>query len=43
MDPIQLDENGMITIPEKPGLGFEWNPDGIAKFTSGMELTASTI
>lgn len=43
MEPIQLDENGMITIPDKPGLGFEWNPDGIAKFTAGMELTPSTI
>lgn len=41
--PIRLDDDGMIPIPAKPGLGFEWNPDGIAKFTGGMELTPSAI
>jgi L-alanine-DL-glutamate epimerase-like enolase superfamily enzyme len=41
--PIQLDDDGLIPIPAKPGLGFEWNPDGIAKFTGGMTLTPSAI
>jgi L-alanine-DL-glutamate epimerase-like enolase superfamily enzyme len=43
VDAIQLDGDGMVAIPDKPGLGFEWNPDGIAKFTGGMELTPSSI
>ena len=43
IEPIGLDENGMIAIPDKPGLGFDWNPEGIARFTGGMELTLSTI
>ncbi len=41
--PIVPDDEGMIAIPDGPGLGMEWNPDGIAKFTGGMELTDSTI
>src|SRR5436190_5639697 len=31
--PPKLDENGMLRIPDGPGLGFRWNPDGIAKHT----------
>jgi len=43
LDPIQLDEtDGMIAIPDGPGLGMRWNPDGIEKFTGGMALTEST-
>lgn len=34
--PIRLDEEGMIAIPDRPGLGLEWNPEGIAKFTGGL-------
>ena len=41
--PIHPDENGMISIPDGPGLGLEWNPDGIARFTGGMQLTPSSI
>ncbi len=43
LSPIQLDDDGMISIPAKPGLGFQWNPDGIAKFAGGMELTPSSL
>jgi D-galactarolactone cycloisomerase len=39
LNPIRLDSEGMIAIPNGPGLGMDWNPDGIAKFTGGMSLT----
>ena len=38
--PFRLDENGYLQIPDRPGLGVEWNPEGIRKHT-GMELTPS--
>jgi L-alanine-DL-glutamate epimerase-like enolase superfamily enzyme len=41
--PLEFDEKGDIQIPDGPGLGIEWNPDGIAKFTGGETLTASSI
>ena len=41
--PPALDENGMLRIPDGPGLGFAWNPDGIAKHTGGLKLTPSTL
>ncbi len=40
--PIELDDNGRIAIPSGPGLGFDWNPDGVEKF-SGMRLTQPAI
>lgn len=43
LDPIKLNEDGLIEIPDKPGLGFEWNPEGIEKFTGGLKLTESTV
>ena len=42
-NPIALDDDGCISIPDGPGLGMEWNPDGIAKFTRGMKLTSSSL
>lgn len=41
--PIELDPEGYIAIPDGPGLGFEWNGDGIEKFTGGLNLTPSVI
>ncbi|MEC7907095.1 MAG: mandelate racemase/muconate lactonizing enzyme family protein [Verrucomicrobiota bacterium] len=41
--PITIDDEGNIAIPNGPGLGIELNPDGIAKFTGGMELTPSEL
>jgi D-galactarolactone cycloisomerase len=41
--PVGFDERGHIRIPDGPGLGFDWNLDGIAKFTGGETLTSSTI
>ncbi|MCX5658197.1 MAG: mandelate racemase/muconate lactonizing enzyme family protein [Planctomycetota bacterium] len=37
-EPITLDKDGMIAIPDGPGLGFKWNHDGIAKHSGGMKL-----
>jgi L-alanine-DL-glutamate epimerase-like enolase superfamily enzyme len=37
----KIDSNGYLVIPDGPGLGFEWNPDGIAKHCRGMRLTPS--
>ena len=42
-EPITMDANGMIPIPKGPGLGMQWNPDGVKMFTGGMELTPSAI
>lgn len=41
--PVVLDDDGMILIPDGPGLGMQWNPDGIEKFTGGTKLTPSAI
>ena len=43
LNPIQLTDEGMIRIPDGPGLGMKWNPDGVAKFTGGMQLTPSVL
>lgn len=42
-EPIQLTDDGMIRIPDAPGLGMNWNPDGIARYTGGMQLTPSDL
>ena len=39
----KLDERGFLQIPDGPGLGFPWNPDGIARLTRGLRLTPSTL
>ena len=31
--PFQLDEDGMLAIPTKPGLGIELDPEGLAKYS----------
>ena len=41
-EPFTLDEKGQLTIPESPGLGVQWNDEGVEKF-SGMKLTPSTL
>jgi D-galactarolactone cycloisomerase len=40
---LRLDLDGMLAIPDGPGLGFTWNEDGIAKHTGGMKFTRSTL
>jgi L-alanine-DL-glutamate epimerase-like enolase superfamily enzyme len=41
--PPAMDENGLLPIPAGPGLGFEWNEEGIAKHTGGMKLTKCVL
>ena len=36
--PWKLDSDGMLKIPEKPGLGLELNRDAVAKYTQGERL-----
>lgn len=43
LDPIQLTDQGMIQIPDGPGLAMRWNPDGIEKFTGGLKLTPTVL
>jgi len=43
MEPIRMTEDGMIQIPSGPGLGMQWNPEGVAKFSGGLQLTPSVL
>ena len=40
--PFQLDEEGFLQVPDGPGLGVRWNPEGIRKH-SGMDMTLSDL
>lgn len=40
--PFALDEEGMLAIPEAPGLGVEWSVEGIERH-SGKKLTPSEL
>ena len=40
--PLQLDQEGLLAIPDGPGLGMRWNPEGVEKF-AGMSLTPSDL
>ncbi len=33
MEPFQLDADGLLSIPDGPGLGVCWNPDSIERFS----------
>jgi L-alanine-DL-glutamate epimerase-like enolase superfamily enzyme len=37
-EPWRLDVDGMLRIPEKPGLGLELNREAVAKYTGGEML-----
>lgn len=43
LNKLVLNEDGYLQIPDSPGLGLEWNPDGIEKHTGGMKLTQSAL
>lgn len=32
-EPFRLDQQGHLAIPDAPGLGVSWNPDGIEKYS----------
>ena len=38
--PWQLDGDGMLAIPDRPGLGIELNPDALRRYSRGEELFA---
>ncbi|MFH1572039.1 MAG: mandelate racemase/muconate lactonizing enzyme family protein [Gemmatimonadota bacterium] len=40
--PLELDGEGLLAIPETPGLGLAWNPEGIRRH-SGLDLTPSAL
>jgi len=40
--PFLLDDDGHLAIPDKPGLGVTWNPDGVKRHT-GLDLTPSEL
>lgn len=37
-EPWQLDDEGMLLIPEAPGLGVKLDPDAVSRFTRGERL-----
>ena len=39
-DGWRLDAEGMLDIPDKPGLGLRLDPDTVAKYTAGARLLA---
>lgn len=41
-EPFALDADGLLRIPDGPGLGVRWNPDGIERHT-GLTLTPSIL
>jgi L-alanine-DL-glutamate epimerase-like enolase superfamily enzyme len=42
-EPLRLDAEGKLAIPDAPGLGFAWNADGLAKHTRGLALTRCVL
>ena len=36
--PPKLDADGFLTIPDGPGLGFEWSADGIERLSQGVRI-----
>jgi L-alanine-DL-glutamate epimerase-like enolase superfamily enzyme len=40
--PFEMDAEGLLPIPEAPGLGVKWNAEGVKRH-SGMELTPSDL
>ncbi|HZJ08372.1 MAG TPA: mandelate racemase/muconate lactonizing enzyme family protein [Trueperaceae bacterium] len=41
-EPWQLDDDGMLLIPEAPGLGVKLDLDAVTRFTRGERLPAAT-
>ncbi len=42
-EPFRMDEQGLLRIPDGPGLGVQWNPDGVERHTNGLKLTPSAL
>ena len=37
-DGFELDADGMLAIPDRPGLGIALDPDKVAKYSGGMRV-----
>ena len=42
-DPILLDEDGYLRIPDGPGYGCRWSKEGIARLSHGIEIADSIL
>lgn len=42
-EPVTLDEEGMLRIPDGPGYGMGWSEEGIARLSDGIRLTPSIL
>lgn len=42
-EPIKLNAEGLLRVPDGPGYGFVWNVEGIAKLSDGVTLTPSVL
>lgn len=42
-EPFKLDNDGYLDIPNGPGLGIKWDPEGIAALSGGETISESTI
>lgn len=39
--PLQLDADGLLTIPDEPGYGFKWSAAGIHRLSRGISIAES--
>ena len=42
-EPFKIDADGYLDIPDGPGLGVKWDPDGIASLSGGPTISESTL
>ncbi|MBE2204650.1 MAG: mandelate racemase/muconate lactonizing enzyme family protein [Chthoniobacterales bacterium] len=42
-EPVILDAEGMLRVPDGPGYGMRWSEEGIARLSDGIRLTPSVL
>ncbi len=40
-EPLKLDADGCLDIPDRPGLGYDWNAEAIQRLSGGLTITAA--
>ena len=40
LEGFALDADGMLAVPDRPGLGITLDPDAVARYTGGGQVTA---